>query len=70
MDLTVQGGMGGKNAIKGILKIDPAAKCIVSSGYANDPVMANYSDYGFKGIAAKPYTTGQLLKVLDQVLKD
>jgi len=69
MDLTIPGGIGGKEAVKDILKIDPEAKVIVSSGYANDPVMANYSEYGFSGIAAKPYTKKNLMKVLNQVLE-
>jgi PAS domain S-box-containing protein len=68
MDLTIPGGMGGKEAIKDILKIDPQARVIVSSGYANDQVMANYAEYGFQGIVAKPYTRSELLKVLSRVL--
>ena len=69
MDLTVPGGMGGKEAVKNILKLDPKAKCMVSSGYANDPVMANYAQYGFCGIVAKPYTKSSLLEVLSRILK-
>ncbi|MDL1981229.1 MAG: PAS domain S-box protein [Deltaproteobacteria bacterium] len=69
MDLTIPGGIGGKEAIKDILEIDPEARAIVSSGYADDPVMANYAECGFKGIAAKPYTMSELLEVLSQVLK-
>ena len=47
MDLTIPGGIGGKEAIRDILEIDPEAKVIVSSGYSDDPVMANYSEYWF-----------------------
>lgn len=47
MDLTIPGGMGGREAIKKLLVLDPAARAIVSSGYSNDPVMAHFSDYGF-----------------------
>lgn len=68
MDLTIPGGIGGKDAVKGILKIDPKARVIVSSGYADDPVMACYSEYGFKGVVTKPYTKARLLEVLSQVL--
>ncbi len=68
MDVTIPGGMGGKKAVKEILKINPEARVIVSSGYANDPVMANYAVCGFKGIVAKPYTRNNLLAVLNQVL--
>jgi CheY-like chemotaxis protein len=69
MDLTIPGGIGGKEAIKDLLAIDPQARVIVSSGYADDPAMANYTDYGFRGIVAKPYTQSHLLNVLGQVLK-
>ena len=68
-DLTIPGGIGGKEAIKDILKIDPDAKVIVSSGYADDPVLSNYADYGFSGIAAKPYTFNNLQRVLSTILK-
>jgi len=69
LDLTIPGGVGGKEAIKDILKIHPEARVIVSSGYANDPVMANYREYGFHGIVAKPYTQSQLLVVVSRVLE-
>ncbi|MBI9092987.1 MAG: response regulator [Desulfobacterium sp.] len=69
MDLTIPGGIGGKEAIREILEIDPNARAIVSSGYADDPVMANYAEYGFKGMAAKPYTLDELRAVMGQVLE-
>ena len=69
MDLTIPGGMGGKEAIKKVLLMDPKARVIVSSGYADDPVMANYAEYGFKGIITKPYTIGNLKIVMEDVLK-
>ena len=50
MDLTVPGAMGGKEAIERLLSIDPGVKAIVSSGYSNDPIMADYRKYGFSGI--------------------
>ncbi|RKX82806.1 MAG: hypothetical protein DRP58_09780 [Spirochaetes bacterium] len=50
-------------------KIDPKAKIIVSSGYATDPIMANYKDFGFIGIAVKPYSFKDLEKEIDRVLK-
>ena len=69
MDLTIPGGMGGKEAVKNILEIDPDAKVIVSSGYADDPIMANYTKFGFKGVIAKPYTLNKLQETLDKVLQ-
>ena len=70
MDLTVPGGMGGKDAIKGLMSIDPGVAAIVSSGYADDPVMAEFRDYGFKGVVPKPFSLGELSKVLQQVITD
>jgi CheY-like chemotaxis protein len=55
LDLTVPGGMGGKEAATRILEIDPDAVLVVSSGYSNDPVLADPSAYGFRGAVVKPY---------------
>ncbi len=68
-DLTIPGGMGGREAAEEILKIDPQAKIIVSSGYSTDPVMANYEAYGFKGVAVKPYGFDELQQVVEQLLR-
>jgi len=70
MDLTIPGGMGGKETIEKILALDPDAKAIVSSGYAGDPVMANHAEYGFKAIAVKPYPMTKLLETIRKVLAD
>jgi two-component system, cell cycle sensor histidine kinase and response regulator CckA len=70
MDLTIPDGMGGKDAVKRLLEIDPEAKAVVSSGYSNDPVMANFQAYGFKGILPKPFKSIELGRVLHEVLKD
>ncbi len=69
MDLTIPGGMGGKEAIKKLLKINPDAKAIVSSGYSNDPVISYYQEHGFSGYIPKPYRLEELKKVLNEVLK-
>jgi DNA-binding NarL/FixJ family response regulator len=53
--------MGGKEAITKLLEIDPGARAIVSSGYCNDPVMANFRDYGFLGMVPKPYVIRDML---------
>ncbi len=68
MDLTIAGGMGGREAIKKLLEVDPNAKVIVSSGYSNDPVMANYKKYGFCGIIPKPYNIENLYKILSETI--
>ncbi|MCP4290247.1 MAG: PAS domain-containing protein [bacterium] len=70
MDLTIPGGMGGRETVKKILEIDGQAKCIVSSGYATDPICANFKEYGFKGVVEKPYTSRQLSAVLNQVINN
>jgi CheY-like chemotaxis protein len=69
MDLTIPGGMGGKEAIKKLLELNPEAKAIVSSGYSYDPVMANWTEYGFKGVISKPYDLATLEQALGKVLK-
>ncbi len=68
MDLTIPGGMGGEQAAREILKIDPAARLIVSSGYSNNPVMASHQAYGFSAAIVKPYLLRELSDTLDQVL--
>ena len=68
MDLTIPGGMGGKDAVRKILKLDQEATVIVSSGYSNDPIMSNYTEYGFKGVLIKPYQAKNLLEVLGDFL--
>jgi signal transduction histidine kinase/CheY-like chemotaxis protein len=68
MDLTVPGGMGGVEAAQRLREIDPAVRLIVSSGYSNDPVMANFRDYGFVGVARKPFRIGDLSRVLEEAL--
>jgi CheY-like chemotaxis protein len=68
LDLTIPGGMGGKEAIKELLKIDPQVKAIVSSGYSDDPIMADFQKYGFAGVIAKPYKVAELGKVLNNAL--
>jgi PAS domain S-box-containing protein len=68
MDLTIPGGMGGKEAAQKLLQIDPKAKIIVASGYSNDPVMADYKKYGFSGSLAKPFDLNELSNAIASVL--
>ncbi len=70
MDLTIPGGMGGKETMAKLLELDPGVKAVVSSGYATDPVMANYRAYGFLGMVTKPYHIVELSRILHQVLTE
>jgi PAS domain S-box-containing protein len=68
LDLTVPGGMGGREAVGRILEIDPRARLIVSSGYSNDPVTDDYRAYGFCAVMVKPYRVGDLGRALQDAL--
>ncbi len=68
MDLTIPGGMGGREAIRQLLEIDGRARAIVASGYSTDPVMAHFSQYGFSGRVVKPFSMDDLKKVIEQVM--
>ncbi|MCB0065349.1 MAG: response regulator [Caldilineaceae bacterium] len=68
-DLTIPGSMGGQAATQAILQINPAAKVIVSSGYATDPVLANYEQHGFAARIVKPYRLAELQTTLHRVLQ-
>jgi len=68
MDLTIPGGMGGAEAITLLRRLDPQIRAIVSSGYSNDPIMANFRDYGFSGVLCKPFSAEHMGEVLKQVM--
>ncbi len=68
MDLTIPGGMGGEEAVREILALNSAAGVIVSSGYANNRIMAHYRDYGFKAALVKPFELSELTRVIAEVV--
>jgi CheY-like chemotaxis protein len=68
LDLTVRGGMGGKEAMQKLLEINPQVVGIVSSGYSDDPSVKDFHQYGFSGVVAKPYSMQELGQKLNQVL--
>ncbi|NOQ22475.1 MAG: PAS domain S-box protein [Candidatus Aegiribacteria sp.] len=70
IDLTIRGGMGGEETISRLLEIDPDIKAIVSSGYSNNPVMANFQDYGFRGIIKKPFNIRELSECMLNIVSD
>jgi PAS domain S-box-containing protein len=69
LDLTVPGGMGGKETMEKLLQIDPNVKAIVSSGYSTDPIMAHYEEYGFSDVVVKPYDVYEVDRALKKVLE-
>ncbi len=70
VDLTVPGGMGGAAAMSEILKLDPDARGIVSSGYSSDPIMADFRAHGFRGSVPKPYKVSDFARTLRAVLQE
>jgi PAS domain S-box-containing protein len=70
LDLTVPGGMGGREAVRQLRELDPELRAIVSSGYSNDTVLADYRSHGFFGMVAKPYRLDDLERVLSEAAAD
>ena len=70
LDLTVPGGMGGKETIEALLHIDPDIRAIVSSGYSQNSILANYQRHGFRAVIAKPYSTAELNQILHKVVTE
>jgi PAS domain S-box-containing protein len=69
LDLTLPGGMGGKEALKKLLEIDPTVVAIVSSGYATDATMSRYDDLGFRGVITKPYEAADLGRTVHELIQ-
>jgi CheY-like chemotaxis protein len=68
LDLIVPGEMGGKEAIQRLAGINPAVKAILASGYTRDSVMADFRNYGFQAVIAKPFTLQELSATLSSVI--
>jgi PAS domain S-box-containing protein len=68
LDLTIPGGMGGKECMQHLRRLDPNVSAIVSSGYSTDPVMAEYKKHGFRGVVAKPYQIKELSETVWRVI--
>lgn len=68
LDLTVPGGMGGQETIQKLLEIDPKIKALVSSGYSNDPVLANFREHGFIGFIPKPCKIQELSEIVHKIM--
>jgi CheY-like chemotaxis protein len=68
LDLTIPGGIGGCETLERLRVLDPHVRAIVTSGYADDPVITNFRRYGFAAALTKPYTIAALSEVLHKVL--
>ena len=69
LDLTIRGGMGGEEALRELLALDPKVKAVVSSGYADSKTISEYESRGFSACLAKPYRVDTLRDVLKELLK-
>ncbi len=69
LDLTIRGGMGGREVVARLREIDPEVRAIVSSGYSNDQVMGDFEAYGFVGVIPKPYEIRSLSEALKQAIE-
>lgn len=68
MDLTVPGGMGGRETVSLVRKFDKELPIFVTSGYSEDPVMANPTEYGFTDRIVKPYRSSELTELFSRHL--
>jgi CheY-like chemotaxis protein len=68
LDLTIRGGWGGEETIKGLIEIDPTVKAILSSGETAHPAVSYFREYGFSALLPKPYSMRELSKTLQKVL--
>jgi CheY-like chemotaxis protein len=68
VDLTVPGGMGGRETVERLRQIDPDLRAVVLSGYSNDPVMAHYREHGFRAALGKPFKVDELLRIVEETV--
>jgi two-component system cell cycle sensor histidine kinase/response regulator CckA len=69
LDLTVRGGMGGRDALHALRKLDPAVRAVAMSGYSADEVLQDYARHGFKAALAKPFDYETLHQMMARVLE-
>jgi PAS domain S-box-containing protein len=68
LDLTVRGGMGGRETAMKLAEIDPGVRAIVSSGYSQDLMMSRFREFGFCGVVSKPYSVSELTQEIQQAI--
>jgi len=69
LDLTVPDGMGGKEAFEKLRMVDPKVKVVISSGFTDDPMMAEFAEFGLDGILAKPYRINDIKALLERMIQ-
>jgi PAS domain S-box-containing protein len=67
LDLSVKNGLGGVPTLVRLLKIDPHVRAVIFSGYGDDPVIQNFSVYGFIGAVTKPFTLEKLMSAIEKI---
>ena len=70
MDLTIPGGMGGKETAQKILDLNSDARIVVASGYSNDPIMSDYKSFGFTATLTKPFTIQDVRSTIAKLQQD
>jgi CheY-like chemotaxis protein len=68
LDLTIPGGMGGRETIRRIRQEEIDTLAIASSGYSSDPIMADPLAYGFAAAIPKPYDIFELHHTIQAVI--
>jgi signal transduction histidine kinase/CheY-like chemotaxis protein len=69
LDLTIQGGLGGKATMEAIRQLDTSVMAIVASGYSENPVMAEYQKYGFNAVVKKPFQIDELTRIIHTLIR-
>jgi CheY-like chemotaxis protein len=67
LDLTVRGGMGGRDTLTAIRKINAESIVIASSGYSEDPIMSKPTDFGFTDSIVKPFRGNDLMELFERL---
>ena len=68
LDLTIPGGMGGREVFEYLRDIDPDIRGILLSGYARNPIMASFREYGFSSTIVKPFQVDDIRRALAEAL--
>lgn len=70
LDLSIPGGLGGRETMEQLRALHPGVRAIVSSGYSDDAVMSRYMDFGFRAVLPKPYDPAELVALVAEVLEE